>query len=282
VVSLRTVSGGVGVALIVAQVVNNMTGRPIAILATPIIQYSIFALLAVYSFSHWLLNLITRGFCEREYSSTENLPRGLTAYRQRSDNSLETAGFENQGGYRVRGSAFQTTIELHLGCNGMVIAEFASLSGKKAIELYSILESGICVVTASCETPEGKPATRWGEKFYSHCGETHDLEELLRSHLSAVADLAEQHDTTVVVLTRDDVINVIQYSNRAFHDMQVQLGESKDQVGPAQYGRFRFPTGLLQTPADEGQRNWGDESESRDSDRRVPSAQIGSSTESAV
>jgi hypothetical protein len=273
-VSLRTVSGGVAIALFVAQLVNNLTGRPIAILAAPIIHYSIFTAFVTYSCSHWLLQWITRGFCEREYSSTEKVPKGLTAYRQRSDDSLELAGFENQGGYRVRGSAFQTTIELHLGCRGMVIAEFVSLSGKKEVELHSILESGICVATASCKTPEGKPSTRWGEKFYSHCGETHDLEKLLRSHLSAVADLAEQHDTTVVILTRDDVIDVIQYSSRAFHDMIFQQGESKDQVGPAQYGRFRFPTGVLETAANEGKPVGGDESESRDSDRRVPISQI--------
>lgn len=243
-VSLKTVLGGIGVVLIFAHVINDAAGKPIALLTAPVIQYSVFAILAAYPCIHLLLKLITRGFSEREYSPTERLPRGLIAYRQRHDDSLELARFENQGGYRVVGSAFSTTVEFHLGCDGMVIAGFISLSGQKAIELYSILESGICVLTASCKPPQGKQAVRWSANCYSQCGGMNNLEKLLHGHLRAVAVLAEQHDTAVALLTPDDVLDVVRYSNRAFHDMLFEHGETKDQVGPAQYGRFRFPTGI--------------------------------------
>jgi hypothetical protein len=246
VVSVRTVAGGVWVTLLVARIVNNMAGQPVAAIAAEAVTWAIAVTFGVYCCSHWLLITITRGFSEKSYEPLERTPRAVRAYRRRSDKVLENAGFQRTGAYRVRGSAFHTNIELHLGCNGMVITEFISLSGNRAIELTSITDSGICIVTASCAAPEGKPATRWSERFYSHCGGTADLEQLLRSHLGAAADLAEQNDTAIAVLTQDDVIDVLKYSNRAMHDMEFQQRESRDRVGPAQYGRFRFPTGLLE------------------------------------
>jgi hypothetical protein len=149
----------------------------------------------------------------------------------------------------VSGGVWVTLLVADIANNmaGQPVAALAAEAVTWAIELTSITNSGICIVTASVAAPEGKPATRWSERFYSHCGGTSDFEQLLRTHLGAAADLAEQNDTVIAVLDHDDVIDVLKYSSRAMHDMVFQQGESKDRVGPARYGRFRFPTGLLKT-----------------------------------
>jgi len=127
----------------------------------------------------------------------------------------------------------------------MVVAEFTSFSGTKATELTSLLESGQCVTTVSCAPIDGKPSIRWTPNCHSTWAGTAGFDRMLKTHLNTIADLAEQTDSSIVILSDQDSIDVLRYANRAFHDLLVQQGESNDKVGPAQIGRFCFPTGVV-------------------------------------
>ena len=160
-ISTRTVLGGVLGALYLTIIVNNAGVNPLPFLAAPVVNFSITGLVLGVLVSHGIVAFLARGYRERSYAVAEP-KRRLESYSRKFELPLQEAGFSSIGCYRVCGSAFKTFTDVHLGCKGMVIAEFISLSGTLAIELISLTESGVCVATSSCNAPEGQRPIQWG------------------------------------------------------------------------------------------------------------------------
>ena len=201
----------------------------------------------VYTASHWLLQWATRGFGEKEFVAVGQTPKSLQKYRQASKDLLVRGNFERFGCFKVVGSSFNTYSEFHLGCSDTVIAEFVHLSGIKAIELCSITEAGLVVLTSSCDAPPGQPSKQQSSHVVAELIGTDDFEQLLRTHLGNLKEYLHPSEDQVVPLTVEDITDVARYGYRAHHHMLFQQGKTSDRVGAASYGRFRFPNGLRAT-----------------------------------
>lgn len=193
--------------------------------------------------------LLTPIFMERyrehHFEPIDSAPRSLVQYRENSNDALREAGFGKVGTFRVRGLALPTHSIVFLGCQQMVIAEFVLLGPNQGIELVSITESGRVIVTASAAPKRGEPAERSLPGIVLTSAAEHSFEKLLAIHLRKTDEAAEEAGSLIAELVEDDVVDVLCYYNRAFHDMLVTCGTRSDEVGPMTYGRFRFPQGIV-------------------------------------
>jgi len=260
IVSSKSIFGGVAATLFLARIANEIAGQPVDLVSQPEISWALLGAGGIHVLSHYTAQFLARGFIEQSYTPVETVPSRLLAYRNRSADALDVNEFHRVGVFNVCGSLFNTTIDVYLGCHYMVVAEFVSLSGTKATELTSMLESGRSVITTSCDPTDCKPTNRWTDNCYAISAGTSDFDQLLKTHLSVVADLAEREEAAIVVLRDEDAVSLLRYANRAYHNLQVEQGELNDPVGAVRYGRFQFPIGLAES---------GDEFVDRERDQRI-------------
>ncbi|WP_182868743.1 hypothetical protein [Stieleria mannarensis] len=187
-------------------------------------------------------------FREHRFEPVDAAPDALVRHREDNRAALRKAEFSKVGNFRVRGLALPTHSMVFLGCQRMVIAELVMYGPNAAIELVSITESGRIIVTASVAAKRREPAERSLPGIVVTKAAEPSLEKLLDIHLKKAADAAEQTDSLLVELGEGDVIDVLNYYNRAHHQMQVTSGKRSDEVGPMTYGRFRFPLGIVSQP----------------------------------
>ncbi|MGB7323937.1 MAG: hypothetical protein WBD31_03635 [Rubripirellula sp.] len=244
VMSIRHISGGMATLLFVVPFVLAIGGVGFDPAIGSVLSTSMLISVAVVVVSCFLLQVSTSGYAEKDYEPLESTSGSLERYRRKSQDTIETSGFKRVGVYRIRGSVFSSEAEVFLGCGNMVVCEFVSMSGTKAIELTSMTEDGVCVSTTSVKAPESMDSHQFTEMFVATLAGDSSLERLLKVHLQRVAEIAETRDQMLIVFEPSDATDVLRYTTRAHHHMLVVQGKVSKGVGPMTYGRLRFPDGL--------------------------------------
>ena len=190
-----------------------------------------------------LVPILNKRYREHYFQSVD--AGAVYFYRRASDKALDEAGFRLVRGFRILGEPLFNRREVHLGCRQTVIASFRIMDCTTTTEFISITESGRVIVTCSDASRAGEPTVDALPSIVFTTVPESEFEEMLAIHLRTSTEASEEVDSLIAELNEDDLVDVLRYSHRARHNMQVKLGRARDRVGPMTYGRFRFPLGIV-------------------------------------
>lgn len=168
--------------------------------------------------------------------SDSTTPESLGPIRE-TLSALEFSDPEPVAWHRADGS--QPAL-IQLGCQEMVLADVQLIDGQPQSRLVSVLHDGMAIITLSPNFPN-TASRRFGSAGLYTVGETDGLQAMLSSHLQQTIEMAEKRDTSVVSIDPSETIDVCLLARRVLNDIRTQYGEENLEVGPGNYGRFRFP-----------------------------------------
>lgn len=172
-------------------------------------------------------------------ASAGSLPL-LGALSEKAD-ALAANGFSKPESMQWQRESGLTAAAVQLGCQQMVVSDLESNDKTDLVEscLVSVLGTGMPMLTVSAN--HGSSQNRRTINARYQRASTSDPSEMLAEHLEYVLAEAEQSDSYIVEIQRDEIQDVVQLARRALAEIQGTVNGIQVKVGSKTYGRFQYP-----------------------------------------